>query len=126
MSFVSVFRAAVLLVVLAVGAGALVWVLSPLGGREPITVSVDGAQREVAAGSTLASLALTPETGDLLDVEGEVLQAGLYSGAILLDGASVLGSAVLHDGDAIRLVDGRDRREATVHEIVAVAGWCSC
>ncbi len=118
----SAIRAAVLLVVLAAGAGALVWVLSPLGGPEAITVSVDGARREVAADSTLASLALTPETGDLLDVEGDVLQAGLYAGAILLDGVAVPGSAVLHEGDAIRVVHGRDRREATVREIVPVAG----
>jgi peptidoglycan/xylan/chitin deacetylase (PgdA/CDA1 family) len=74
-------------------------------GSSRITVHVDGRPVVVAKGATLASLHLRAPRGNLLAVDGTVLRTGVVPGRI------VGPRGVLHDGDRIRLVAGRSRRE---------------
>lgn len=93
---------------------------------QPILVTVRDVVRSLAPGTTLGSLAdaegLRPRAGDFVDVEGRVLDAGRYPGALLLNGEPAGRAAVLSDGDVVRVVHGKDRQEPLVKEIVPVAG----
>jgi len=94
------------------------------GGR--VTVEIAGRTVQVAEGMTLgaaaASLAPQPRRGDLLDVEGKVLQRGAIPGGLLLNDHSAPPDAVLHNGDRVDVVDGRDRREPLTRQILGVPG----
>jgi peptidoglycan-N-acetylglucosamine deacetylase len=81
----------------------------------PLHVTVDGASRLLVAGSTLANAArdlrLRPRPGDMVDVSGATITAGLYPGQVLVDGVPVPGSQPLRDRDRIRLAAGPDHTE---------------
>jgi peptidoglycan/xylan/chitin deacetylase (PgdA/CDA1 family) len=82
---------------------------------DSITIRVHGVEEKVGDGTTLSEAAarfdVVPEGGDLLDVQGDVLRAGVYPGRILLDGRAVSPSTKLVAGDSVSARDGRDRRE---------------
>lgn len=92
----------------------------------PIHISVDGRPAMVARGSTLGrvvrELGLSPEPGRLLSVTGRVLERRADPGAILVNGVEVPPGTPLADGDAIAVVDGRDRTEGTRREVRVLPG----
>ncbi|HEY3764401.1 MAG TPA: polysaccharide deacetylase family protein, partial [Gaiellales bacterium] len=92
----------------------------------PISVSVDGSARQLAAGSTLAdavaSLGLHPRAGDLVDVTGVTLRTSVYPGTVLVDGAAVAANDRLRSGDRLRLQPGPDRTEPVTVRRVPVPG----
>jgi peptidoglycan/xylan/chitin deacetylase (PgdA/CDA1 family) len=83
--------------------------------QERITIRVDGVERDVAAGATLAQaareLGLQPRAGDLLDVQGDVLRPAVYPGHLLLDGRRAAAGTRLGSGDSLQAIDGKDRHE---------------
>ena len=95
-------------------------------GSSSLTVTVAGRSVEVAEGTSLAAaaarLGLHPDAGDLLDVDGKVLRAGVVPGRLLVDGRAAPGGLRLRDGDRIAAVDGKDRREPLVRRVVPVTG----
>jgi peptidoglycan/xylan/chitin deacetylase (PgdA/CDA1 family) len=117
---------------IAVRLAALVIVLSTLpicGGSTPepppsIRISVDGATREVAPGTTFAGLVqqlgLHAHDGRLLSVTGEVLDPLARRGRIVLNGTHAAPAARLHQGDAIRVLDQADRVEGTRRVVVDI------
>ncbi len=115
--------AAAILVVLAAGLALSLWLTL---GRGPtlITVRIAGAEEVVSAGTALVEAAarfrLEPKDGSLLDVEGRVLRAGVYRGRLLVNGLPAAGATVLHAGDTVTVVDGRDRSERLAREVVPV------
>lgn len=119
-------RSQTALVLAAVAAGGVALALAGCGRRSHVTVSVAGREVQVEQGATLADALATvharPRPGDLLDVHGHVLQSGIFSGRVLLDGRSAAGSRRLEEGDRIQLVDGRDRTEKVMRQIVPMPG----
>jgi peptidoglycan/xylan/chitin deacetylase (PgdA/CDA1 family) len=105
---------------------ALALLGSGCGERSRITVVVDGAVERVTAGSTLeraqARLDLHPQAGNLLDVEGEVLRAGVFPGGLLLNGRRASSSTRLRDGDRIEFASGHNQVERRVRDVRAVPG----
>ncbi|HJP67110.1 MAG TPA: hypothetical protein VKA30_12505, partial [Actinomycetota bacterium] len=91
-----------------------------------ITVTVGVQRLEVTPSTTfrdmVARLGLAPRAGDLLDVEGAVLERGVYPGRILLNGLSQVSDAPLYDGWRIKVVNGRDRTENLAEEVVKIPG----
>ena len=83
--------------------------------EQTIHVRVRGADETVPRGSTLGEATrrfdIAPRAGDLLDVEGGVLQPAAYPGRVLLNGREAPLTAELQEGDSIRTVAGEDRRE---------------
>jgi peptidoglycan/xylan/chitin deacetylase (PgdA/CDA1 family) len=110
----------------AVAAGGFSLALPGCGGHSRLSVSVPGGSRRVAEGSTLARVAsilgLRPKAGVLLDVQGHVLRAGAFPGRLLLNGHPGRGDALLHDGDRIQVVNGRDRTEKLERQVLPVPG----
>jgi peptidoglycan/xylan/chitin deacetylase (PgdA/CDA1 family) len=92
----------------------------------PVNLTVAGAHRQVAPGSTLAAAArdlrLRPRPGDLVSVTGATLETGVYPGRILVDGAAAAPGRPLRDGDRLRLVPGPDRTEPATTDRVPVPG----
>ena len=116
-------HAAVVVVVL-VGVG---WTAPRLADqRSPVHLTVAGAGRQVVAGSTLADairdLHLHPRPGDLVDVAGVTLRAGIYPGRVLVDGHPLAPAARLHDGDRVVLQPGPDRTEPVTTRQMPVPG----
>jgi peptidoglycan-N-acetylglucosamine deacetylase len=100
----------------------LIATIASCGGSDPppqppVRIVVDGATREVTVGSTLGSvideLDLRAHSGRLFSVGGEVLDPRIDPGHILLNGRRRPRSTALHQGDAIRVVDGQDQTEGT-------------
>jgi peptidoglycan/xylan/chitin deacetylase (PgdA/CDA1 family) len=114
--------AAALAVLIGVGAFAPAIADQP----PPVQLTVDGTARAVVAGSTLADavrdLELRPRPGDLVDVSGATLRAGVYPGSITVDGLPAAAAPPLHAGDRLRLVPGPDRTEPVTVRRVPVAG----
>lgn len=113
-------RAAGVLLVLAVlvsctGGAATT---SPSPTPPPVQVRFDGEALQVAPDTTLGALltaaARRPEAGQLLAVDGTVLERKAYPGRIKLNGRVAARSTVLRTGDRIRIVDGVDRTEPTI------------
>ncbi len=96
------------------------------GGSSALTVTVAGRPVRVAVGTTLAEAAtqfgLHPRAGDLLDVNGKVLRAGVVPGRLLVDGRAAPAGLRLRDGDRFAAVDGKDRREPLVRRVARVPG----
>jgi peptidoglycan/xylan/chitin deacetylase (PgdA/CDA1 family)/sulfur carrier protein ThiS len=122
-------RVAVAGVVLVVLATVVVFVtlrLGSSGARSRLTVTVAGRSVQLAEGTTLGRAAvllrLRPRAGNLLDVEGQVLQRGAVAGKLLLDNDAVPADTRLRSGERISVVDGRDRREPLSRQLVHVAG----
>jgi peptidoglycan/xylan/chitin deacetylase (PgdA/CDA1 family)/sulfur carrier protein ThiS len=92
----------------------------------PLHISIDGRPATVAEGSTLGQVAnelgLAPAPGRLLSVTGRVLERRADPGAILVNGVEVPRTAQLEAGDAITVVDGRDRTEGTRREVRVLPG----
>jgi len=93
----------------------------------PITVKVvpHGDQflpRGTTFGDVVSRFHLVADDGALLDVEGDVLDASKFPGAILLNGSAAEPDVVLHDGDAIRVVSPEDRTEGRVRTVEEVPG----
>ncbi|MEP6758166.1 MAG: polysaccharide deacetylase family protein [Actinomycetota bacterium] len=84
---------------------------------QPIQIRVDGAALTIEPGTTLGALTtrseLHPEDGQLLAVDGSVLERNLFPGRIELNGRSASRSTVLEAGSRIWVVDGKDRTEPT-------------
>jgi peptidoglycan/xylan/chitin deacetylase (PgdA/CDA1 family) len=107
-----------------IGAG---WAAPSVADRPaPVAVTVDGGDRLLAAGSTLAdataALGLRPRPGDMVDVSGVTLRTGVYPGSVLVNGASVAPGVRLRDGDRLRLAPGPDRTEPVTVRRVPVPG----
>ena len=96
------------------------------GGSSSLTVTVAGRSVDVADGTTLGEavvqFGLHPRAGDLLDVNGKVLRAGVVPGRLLVDGRPAPAGLTLRDGDRVAAVDGKDRREPLVRRVVSVPG----
>jgi peptidoglycan/xylan/chitin deacetylase (PgdA/CDA1 family) len=121
------------LLVVAVAVGIAVsatWEVAHHGSHaKRIAVTVSGRTVGVAPGTTFRQLVglldLRAPAGDLLDVEGHVLQARAYPGQLLLDGQTAPRWSTLRTGDRITTVSGRDRTEPRTREVVRVAGGMS-
>lgn len=103
-------------------AGALIAVAAASPG--PITVTLDGRQRQVRAGSTLADLgdgALKSMPGDLLAINGSVIETAAGEPPLFTrNGSPIHRDALLFDGDVIRSRPGTDVMERAVSETVTV------
>jgi peptidoglycan/xylan/chitin deacetylase (PgdA/CDA1 family) len=102
--------------------------LAPSVADEPpaLWVSVDGASRQLAAGTTLAgavsSLGLHPRRGDLVDVAGVTLRTGVYPGSVLVDGAKAGPGTRLRRGARLRVAAGADHTEPVTTRRMPVPG----
>jgi peptidoglycan/xylan/chitin deacetylase (PgdA/CDA1 family) len=116
---------AAVLVVVVVGALAAAWLIGGEGSSS-LRVVVGGRSVEVVAGTTLGEVAarfgLHLRAGDLLDVDGKVLRAGVVPGRLLVDGRVAPAGLRLRDGDRVVAAAGKDRREALVRRVVRVRG----
>ena len=83
----------------------------------PISITVDGVTRQIAAGTSLGELiqgsSLRAEPGRLLSVGGDVLDPRRDPGEILLNGLHGARSTNLAPGDGIVVLDGSDITEGT-------------
>ena len=95
-------------------------------GPSPLRLLVRGRHVLLPPGRTLAQAAavlhLAARDGNLLAVDGTVLERGVYAGRILLDGHAAPGWTPLATGDRIDVVDGRDHTEPLVRTTVPVRG----
>jgi hypothetical protein len=80
----------------------------------PMPVKVCGEWREAFQGATVASVVgREPPAGDLVDVNGEVLElGGGKPGEYLLNGVSCLPDTPVRPGDEGRRTPGRHHRQA--------------
>jgi peptidoglycan/xylan/chitin deacetylase (PgdA/CDA1 family) len=92
----------------------------------PVGVRVEGKLHYLPANTTLAGVVsafhLKPKAGSLLDVEGDVINANLFPGAILVNGHPEYGDPLLPNGSVITVRDGRDRREPVVRHLSPMPG----
>jgi peptidoglycan/xylan/chitin deacetylase (PgdA/CDA1 family) len=103
-------------------AGAMIAVAAASPG--PITVTLDGRQKQVRAGSLLADLgngAFKSMPGDLIAINGSVLETAAGEPPVFIrDGRSIQRDTRLFDGDVIRSRPGSDVMERAVSETVTV------
>lgn len=103
---------------------ALVVSLADRGALPPVQVLVEGRGVLLLWGTTFGEaverLGLDPRDGNLLDVEGAILERGIEPGAILLNDRAAPPTTLLAPGDRIRVVHGRDRREALHRDVIPV------
>ena len=93
----------------------------------PIQVTISGRGSVLLdAGITLRralqGLGIRPKSGNLLDVEGKILQRRAYPGHVTLNGARVPRSTVLREGDRIEVVSHHDRTEPLFRQVVKLPG----
>ncbi len=92
----------------------------------PIDVTVRATDVYLRPGTTFAAAVeqfhLRARDGALLDVDGGVIDAHKFPGAVLLNGEPGVPADVLHDGDTIRVVNEQDRTEPTVRSVESVPG----
>ncbi|HXJ63908.1 MAG TPA: polysaccharide deacetylase family protein [Actinomycetota bacterium] len=92
----------------------------------PIDVRVRQQDQYVRPGTTFGDAVrefkLHAHTGALLDVEGQVIDANKFPGAILLNDKPAGSDVVLSDGDVIRVVSQQDQTEGTVRTVEEVPG----
>ncbi|MEO8475676.1 MAG: polysaccharide deacetylase family protein [Actinomycetota bacterium] len=110
-----------------IAALACVIALAACGGSSPpppppLRLSVDGVIREVAPGTTLKGLGLHAHDGRLLSVSGNVLDPLADPGRIVVNGHVAPPRSPLHDGDAIRVLDGETRTEGTRRIVAELPG----
>src|SRR5438132_10618654 len=95
-------------------------------GSSLLTVTVAGRPVRVASGTTLAGAAarfgLHPRAGDLFDVDGNVLRAGVVPGRLIIDGRAAPMRERLRGGDRVTILDGKDRREPLLRRVIRVPG----
>jgi peptidoglycan/xylan/chitin deacetylase (PgdA/CDA1 family) len=87
-------------------------------------ITVDGTTHAVEPGTTfqqlVRSLRLRARAGRLLSVSGQVLEHGAFKGHIELNGdRHPARSSPLHPGDAIAVLDAKDRTEPTTRDTQA-------
>ncbi|MFN2545413.1 MAG: polysaccharide deacetylase family protein [Actinomycetota bacterium] len=73
-------------------------------------------------GEVVDTFAVHARSGDLLDVEGKVLQPHAFPGQVLLNGRRVPHSKRLVDRDRIWVVSESDRREMVTRRVVHLRG----
>lgn len=87
-----------------------------------VRVVVEGRSVNVSRGTTLGALAsrlgVRPRAGNLLGVNGKVLRAGAFPGGFVMNGKPAATSTLVHRGDRIATIAGRDRREPRVRLVV--------
>jgi peptidoglycan-N-acetylglucosamine deacetylase len=92
----------------------------------PIGVTVRDEVRYVrptlSFGEAVTRYRLRAEPGDLLDVDGLILDPDVYRGVVLLNGARGVAWDGLADGDVIEIVDGDDRTEPTEQVVTVIPG----
>ena len=93
----------------------------------PVQISVSGkGDVLVDAGTTLGDLLrglrLKPRSGNLLDVEGKILERRVYPGSVSVNGAKVPRRTVLATGDRVVVVSQKDRTEPLFHQVVKLPG----
>ncbi|MDQ3991526.1 MAG: hypothetical protein M3245_04345, partial [Actinomycetota bacterium] len=112
--------ALVVVVVVVVPASGLA-VLPP-----PIHVRVGDSIRVAAPGTTVGelgrTLGLRPRSGDLVDVEGVVLEKRRFRGTFVVNGDRASRSRRLVTGDRLGVRHGKDRREPLVQEVTRYPG----
>jgi hypothetical protein len=91
----------------------------------PITVFIRGTPAYVPPGTSFGEMLrrfhLTPRDGNLVAVDGHVLQPSRYPGALLLNDSPVAnGNPTLSAGDRITVMNGRDHREAVFRTRIGV------
>jgi peptidoglycan/xylan/chitin deacetylase (PgdA/CDA1 family)/sulfur carrier protein ThiS len=97
---------------------------SPTSPTPPsISVTIDGASTDVVDGTTfqalIHSLGLHPQPGRLLSVTGDVLEHAAFKGHIELNGDKHPDRTdPLRAGDAVTVVDARDRTEGVRRRVV--------
>jgi peptidoglycan/xylan/chitin deacetylase (PgdA/CDA1 family) len=83
----------------------------------PVRVTVNRATHEVPPGTTLGGLVealhLHVHGGELLSLSGAVLDRYDDPGRILLNGGVGFSGTTLEEGDAVRVINGKDRTEGT-------------
>ena len=109
------------LVVLAALAIPLV-IASELGDVPPpieifVRMHPQFVERGTTFGEAVRAFHVHATSGDLLDVNGEVLQRLAFPGRVLLNGQEVPRSRVLRERDRIWLDNQHDRREAIVRTV---------
>jgi peptidoglycan-N-acetylglucosamine deacetylase len=114
----------------ALALGAMLVVFAPgCGQHAHLTILVGDQLVQVRANDTLdqavRELGLRAPAGNLLDVDRNVLRAGVYPGRLLLNGRRAEGGTHLKTGDRISLRRGRDRMERVVEERRPVPGGIS-
>ena len=111
------------LAIVVAGGGALYF---SFWREDTISIRVQGLEETVTQGTTLLEAAerfgLRPAAGDLLDVQGGVLQRGAFPGRLLLNRRVAPAASELEEEDRLRVIDGRSRREPTRHLFVRVPG----
>ena len=114
---------ALAIVVVAAAGGALYFSFCR---EDTISIRVQGLEETVTQGTTLLEAAerfgLRSASGDLLGVQGGVLERGAFPGRLLLNSRLALAASELEEDDRLRVVDGRSRREPTMHVFVRVPG----
>jgi peptidoglycan-N-acetylglucosamine deacetylase len=97
----------------------------PAAKRPTIRLRLAGREAVVPVGTTLAVaatlLGVEPRPGNLLDVDGGVLEKGAFPGALLLNGRRAPASTRLRADDRVAVQNGRDRLEPRRRELVRVS-----
>jgi peptidoglycan-N-acetylglucosamine deacetylase len=90
----------------------------------PMEVFVGNSVRQVPPGATVRQarfiLDLRPTSGDLVDVEGVILQENAFPGSVVVNGREASRSRVLLEGDVIEVIDERDHFEPVSHDVIPV------
>jgi len=92
----------------------------------PIGVKVKGEvrylDRHTTFGEVVSSFGLHARNGNFLDVTGKAIVKDAYRGQILLDGHPASRDTELREGDEIQVVNGHNRTEGIVKEIIPIPG----
>src|SRR6185369_6854335 len=91
-----------------------------------LTVSVGTRTLSLAPGSTIADAlhqaGVSPASGDVLDVLGNVLEPDRVAGHVEIYGRTVRMTDVLSDGAQLVIVAGQDRTESLVRRREVIQG----
>jgi peptidoglycan/xylan/chitin deacetylase (PgdA/CDA1 family) len=123
---VVVRRASVGLLIVLVGVAAVLLLGHGETPQRRIAVEVAGRSVQVPPGTTVAAaaarLGLRPRAGDLIGLDGNVLRTAVFRGSFLVNDRPARSGELLHAGDGVSVVNGRNREEPRVREIVKVRG----
>ncbi len=113
--------------VAAVFAGAAIVVaLAGCGHGKSISILVAGRHEQVQAGTNLGQVAarfrIHPRSGDLLDVQGNVLRRAAFASSLLLNGHPAPSATRLGNGDRVAAATGHDRTERHQQEVLPIRG----
>ena len=92
----------------------------------PIGVKIKGEVHylllHTTFGQAVATFGLNARSGNFLDVTGKTIVQHAYPGRVLLNDHPTARDTELRDGDTIRVVNGRNRTEGKVQEIIPIPG----